>query len=90
MLAIGPYDRRAYWRFDTQKLRDPELRDKAIFWEPSGFQHASVREHSLTVAAAPSPLAERLDRACRRVASFKGEGEVVVWRANASGCAPLP
>jgi 4-amino-4-deoxy-L-arabinose transferase-like glycosyltransferase len=90
VLAIGPYDRRAYWRFHTQKLRDPELRDKAIFWEPSGFQHAVVREHSLIVAVAPSPLADRLDRACPRVASLRGEGEVVVWRANVSGCAPLP
>ena len=87
VLAIGPYDRRAYWLFHTQKLRDHELRDKAIFWEPSGFAAAAVRDNSLIVAAAPSPLAEQLDRACARVASFKGEGDVVVWRANASGCA---
>jgi hypothetical protein len=87
VLAIGPYDRRAYWLFHTQKLGDLALRDKAVFWEPSNFTHDAIREHSLIVAMSPSPLAERLDRACARVASFKGEGDVVVWRANASGCA---
>ena len=86
VLAIGPYDRRAYWRFHTQKLGDEALRDKALFWEPANFRADAVHANSLIVASAPSPLAEQLDRACRRVAQFRGEAEVVVWRADADGC----
>lgn len=90
VLAIGPYDRRAYWLFHTQKLGALALRDKAVFWEPSGFQPAMVQANSLIVAASPSPLAERIDRACPRVAVFKGEAQVVVWRADGTGCSPGP
>ncbi len=86
VLAIGPYDRRAYWRFHTLKLADAGLYDKAVFWEPASFRADQVRANSLIVASAPSPLADQLDRSCRRVASFRGEADVIVWRADAPGC----
>jgi hypothetical protein len=90
VLTIGPYDRRAYWRFHTDRIGNTSLQRKAVFWEPSSFNSGAVVDNSLIVASAPSDLASELDRACKRVAAVKGEASVVVWRAGGSGCLGKP
>ena len=90
VLAIGPYDRRAYWFFHTQKNDDRPLLGKTAFVEPDQVHLADLRADSLIVAAAPSTLAAELDRACTRVAAIRGEAEVVVWRAGGPGCGSPP
>lgn len=86
VLAIGPYDRRAYWRFHTTKLGNDALQRKAVFWEPESFRADAVASNSLIVASAPSALASELDRGCQRVAVVRGEASVVVWRAVGPTC----
>ena len=89
VIAIGPYDRRAYWRFHATKTGNTGLRDRAVFWEPEAFRPDAVAENSLIVASASSSLAAQLDRGCGRVAVFRGEADVVVWRAT-PGCLVKP
>lgn len=90
VLAIGPYDRRAYWFFHTQKNDHLALLRKTAFVEPDQVRIAELVADSLIVVSAPSGLATELDRACTRVAVFRGEAEVVVWRAGGPGCGMPP
>jgi hypothetical protein len=90
VLAIGPYDRRAYWFFHTQKNHHRPLLLKTAFVEPDQVRIADLRPDSLIVASVPSGLATELDRACTRVAAFRAEAEVVVWRAGGPGCGTPP
>ena len=90
VLAIGPYDRRAYWRFHTEKLGKHDLFAKTALVDAASFGLQDVTANSLVVASAPSALATELDRACTRLAVLKAEADVVVWRAEGAGCARAP
>ncbi len=90
VIAIGPYDRRAYWHFHTSKLNELALRAKAMMVEAQSVRLDQIPANSLIVANAPSNLATELDRACTRVAAFRAEADVVVWRARGAGCGSVP
>jgi hypothetical protein len=90
VLAIGPYDRRAYWRFYTTMGGHTLLQSKAVFWEPQSFRADDVAADSLVVASEPSELASVLDRGCQRVAVVRGEAAMAVWRAAGAGCLVKP
>jgi hypothetical protein len=89
VFAIGPYDRRAYWHFHTSKLGEESLRAKAMMVEAPSVRLDDIPANSLIVANAPSPLATVLDRGCTRVAAFRAEADVVIWRVRA-GCRSEP
>jgi hypothetical protein len=90
VITVGPYDRRGYWRFHTNKLGSVALQQKAVFWERQSLRADAITENSLIVAYSPSDLATELDRGCPRVGRVKGEAEVTIWRASGAGCLAKP